>query len=151
MIHPSSKCSEATFRRVFKQQWKGVLLFEARSEHSKCTICGECKHILRTSEDAHERALTETRYQDHIKGVIADRQYDERMDTYCEQHLGQNIYSPLLKIDLDGMDQAKVKCPKLPNIKKFEGCWRPMLHLIGVRVIGLPLVTIDTNQALPYG
>ena len=37
---------------------------------------------------------------------------------------------------LDGMDQAKFKCPRrLEMTKQFEKMWRPQLHLVVVTVL----------------
>ena len=44
----------------------------------------------------------------------------------------------ILKIDIDGMDQAKWKCPRnLESSKKLEKLWRPQLHLVGIIVWGV--------------
>ena len=38
----------------------------------------------------------------------------------------------VLKITIDGMDQAKFKCPRnIAASKAFEKLWRPQLHVIG--------------------
>ena len=38
----------------------------------------------------------------------------------------------LLKITIDGMDQAKFKCPRnIAASKSFQNLWRPQLHVVG--------------------
>ena len=46
----------------------------------------------------------------------------------------------ILFLQLDGMDQAKFRCPRaLPaqSTKLFETCWRPTLHVVGVLISGV--------------
>jgi hypothetical protein len=40
--------------------------------------------------------------------------------------------SSILKLDLDGLDQAKGKLPRnLANSKQLEKLWRPQMHIVG--------------------
>ena len=43
-----------------------------------------------------------------------------------------------LHIRIDGLDQAKGRCPRnLENSKQWSALWRPQLHIVGVTVEGL--------------
>ena len=43
-----------------------------------------------------------------------------------------------MHIRIDGLDQAKGRCPRnLENSKEWSTLWRPQLHIVGVIVEGL--------------
>lgn len=71
--------------------------------------------------------------------MYADRQIDERELKICERSMNaQNCpVSRLLRITLDGMDQAKFRIPRnLASSKQFEDLWRPQIGCIGSIVPG---------------
>ena len=44
----------------------------------------------------------------------------------------------VLKIDMDGMDQAKFKAPRnISNAKNMQDLWRPSIHVVGILIWGL--------------
>ncbi len=44
----------------------------------------------------------------------------------------------ILKIDIDGLDQAKTRWPRgISNSKSLSTCWRPQIHMVGVIVWGV--------------
>ena len=56
----------------------------------------------------------------------------------------------LLKITIDGMDQAKFRCPRnLASSAEFESCFRPQLHMVGTICHGHfeAYSIMDTGQA----
>ena len=54
----------------------------------------------------------------------------------CE--LGCTLANRCLHIRIDGIDQAKGRCPRnLENSKQWSNLWRPQLHIVGVTVEGL--------------
>jgi hypothetical protein len=55
--------------------------------------------------------------------------------------------SRVLHIRIDGMDQAKFRCPRnLDNSKGWEKLWRPTLHCVGVIVEGVLEAYYITDQ-----
>ena len=72
--------------------------------------------------------------------VFADRATDERANKLSRMSLqrGSQQVGRIVKIDLDGMDQAKFMIPRnTPSTKAHEGLWKPQLHLVGVIVHGI--------------
>ena len=76
----------------------------------------------------------------HISRCLMDREVEVRSNLLSGQHakhpttdgLGQ-----ILKITIDGMDQAKFKVPRnLKSSSAFEKLWRPTLHVVGAIVYG---------------
>ena len=56
----------------------------------------------------------------------------------------------LLKITIDGMDQAKFRCPRnLASSAEFDSCFRPQLHMVGTICHGHfeAYFIMDTDQA----
>ena len=74
-----------------------------------------------------------------MQRVFADRKTDAKQNNLAMLSTTQGHYlaGPLLKLDLDGMDQAKFKCPRLVANKAFDGLWKPTLHLVCVLIHGL--------------
>ena len=87
-----------------------------------------------------ERANADAEYKAHLKGVFAMRRVDMRFSQMsaasCEP--GCTLPNRCLHIRIDGLDQAKGRCPRnLENSKEWSTLWRPQLHIVGVTVEGL--------------
>ena len=87
-----------------------------------------------------ERANADAEYKAHLKGVFAMRRVDLRFSQMsaasCEP--GCTLPNRCLHIRIDGLDQAKGRCPRnLENSKQWSTLWRPQLHIVGVTVEGL--------------
>ena len=71
----------------------------------------------------------------HLDEIAADRKVDVRGNTVSER--GARRPEPdgagqLIKMCMDGMDQAKFRCPRnLRNSAELSGLWRPQLHVVG--------------------
>ena len=82
----------------------------------------------------------QTQYKQHLDEQYADRAVDARLNTQSEQSCasGCALGARILKIDIDGMDQSKFKCPRAPAAsKQFEDLHKPALHVTGVIVHGV--------------
>lgn len=76
----------------------------------------------------------------HICEVMNDRQVSIRGNRIAEADalaMKYDGFGQILKITIDGMDQAKFKCPRnLASSAEFESCWRPQLHVVGTIIHG---------------
>ena len=69
--------------------------------------------------------------------MFADRDLEERLDDISEASTKHacDMSGRLLKIDIDGMDQAKYKVPRnITNAHIFKDMWRLALHVVGILV-----------------
>ena len=94
----------------------------------------------RDSPDLSERKNADRDYKAHLQGVFAMRRVDTRLSRMsaasCEP--GCKLPNRCLYIRINGLDQAKGRCPRnLENGKQWSTLWRPQLHIAGVMVEGL--------------
>ena len=85
-------------------------------------------------------APLEAELDNHLKCVFADRTSDERLNVLSVESCkrGATISGRILKIDIDGMDQSKFKCPRnVSSSKDLDKLWRPTLHLVGTVAHGV--------------
>ncbi len=130
--------SSSTFRRVYKH-WKKVLKFRQWSQHAKCSECCRMQKMRREAVNAREREAVQKQLDGHLQIVFADRSIDARMSRLSVATAQGNIATEgILYLVIDGMDQAKFRCPRMVdlNCKELEGCWRPVLHMTGVLAEG---------------
>jgi len=76
----------------------------------------------------------------HRQQIMADRAADTRLTVMAQIGNAPNSDLPfrILKIDLDGMDQAKFRVPRnTASSKAADDKWRPELHLTGVIAYGI--------------
>eukprot|EP00969_Alexandrium_andersonii_P280915 12420024-Alexandrium_andersonii.AAC.1 len=62
---------------------------------------------------------------------MKDREIDSRLAQQAAQSMILNFHvgPRVIHLRLDGMDQAKFKCPRNVQMSKlFEPLWRPQLH-----------------------
>lgn len=97
------------------------------------------------------RALTESEraplfkaQEVHISEVMAHRKICQRLNTLSEEGTKpglQDCSGAVLKVDLDGADQAKTLLPRncldLTKSKGFCNLWRPHVHVIGCIIHGV--------------
>ena len=124
-----------TFRRVFVQR-RPVLKIRDRGQHARCTLCAEISEALSKTNDPQQRSdLVETRER-HLASMFSDRDVEMRIARLSEASCSSSRGSTsgrVLKIDIDGMDQAKFKSPRnLINAHSMKDLWRPTLHVVGV-------------------
>ena len=127
-------------QRVYKEYWEPTLGFRSIGQHARCTTCARLAKTRRDSPDMDERANADAEYKAHLKGVFAMRRVDMRFSQMsaasCEP--GCTLPNRCLHIRIDGLDQAKGRCPRnLENSKQWSTLWRPQLHIVGVTVEGL--------------
>ena len=65
-----------------------------------------------------------------------DARFSNLSNMPCEP--GCTFPNRCLHVRIDGLDQAKGRCPRnLENSKQWSALWRPQLHIVGVMVEGL--------------
>ena len=127
-------------QKVYKEYWEPILGFRAVGHLARCTTCARLAKIRRDSPDPAERASADREYKAHLAGVFGMRRVDMRFSQMsarsCEP--GCTLPNRCLHIRIDGLDQAKGRCPRnLENAKQWSSLWRPQLHIVGVTVEGL--------------
>lgn len=101
----------------------------------RCTQCATFTARVRKVSLEHERAQLEKAQQEHIKNVRHFRMIQNRLNVLSEASTsvqGDGSYSSgVIKIDCDGLDQAKTKYPRnLCSAKSLSNLWRPQIHVI---------------------
>jgi len=97
-------------------------------------------HMREKAETQDEKEDLLTRLSEHRRHIFADRAADARLSSLAEvcNIPGSEMPARVLKIDLDGMDQSKFRCPRnTASTKAHEHLWRPELHLTGVVIYGV--------------
>ena len=99
----------------------------------RCSTCAEFSARCGKATCESDRSKLEKGQKQHLLNVHQYRLIQQRLNVLSET-AGSNI----LKIDLDGLDQAKTKFPRnLESSKTLASCWRPQLHLVGVIAWGV--------------
>ena len=127
-------------QKVYKEYWEPTLGFRSVGQHARCATCARLAKTRRDSPDMAERANADAEYKAHLNGVFAMRRVDMRFSQMsaasCEP--GCTLPNRCLHIRIDGLDQAKGRCPRnLESSKQWSSLWRPQLHIVGVTVEGL--------------
>ena len=134
-----------TFLRAMRQMnMAGLLRVRNVGHHAKCSMCEGYKKDLRQgslSIQARERILE--LYTTHIVAQWQDRQIYENMQDLsrtCMLRLQEGnlwlaltISTSVLTVIVDGMDQAKLRVPRLlVHSHAFERLPRPAFHVQGI-------------------
>lgn len=111
----------------------------------RCTQCSEFSARMRKVTMECERGRLEKTQSEHVRNVRMYRQTQSRLNALSEQAVsGLGSDTSILKLDLDGLDQAKTRYPRMNTInsKSLAGAWRPQIHLLGCIVWGVPLIWV---------
>ena len=135
-----SAVSKSTLNACWNQRWKRFLDFRNIGQGKRCRKCAkldEERLQAVTADEKHQLAMAK---QAHIEEVKADRQVSTRGTHIAERDAANPTsdgYNQVLKVTIDGMDQAKFKCPRnLANSAEFSSSWRPQLHVVGCIIPG---------------
>ena len=89
-----------------------------------------------------ERPNVEMAQKIHIDGVKAFRCLQDRLQMLSIESTTTTESAPtqsVLKIDIDGLDQAKTRWPRnLSSAKALSQLWRPNIHIVGFIAHGAP-------------
>jgi hypothetical protein len=72
---------------------------------------------------------------EHNQSQLADRAYETRLNHLSEESTKEHcvMNNRSLKMDIDGMDNAKYAVPRNEESSKIlSNLWRPCLHVVGV-------------------
>ena len=136
------KAKRTTFFRVFyKQGWSCIIKFRKVAQHARCETCARLSKQVRTAPLGSSQKAAEDALRAHRLRNFADRAVDFRLSqlsVLSATKEGMAQPSRILHVRIDGMDQAKFKCPRnMDNSKAWEKLWRPQLHCVGVIVEGV--------------
>jgi hypothetical protein len=151
-----SAASWSCFYRRWKEHWSLVLEFAHESTHATCDDCCTYKHEMKgwlsmlqsdVSSTVLERMLV---YQRHLSAVAADRSFVNGLRHMASSMTGAPGDEFLLVI-IDGMDQAKWRLPRFPELrtpKSAAHLQRPTVVVEAVWVVGhrLDFYLLDKDQ-----
>ena len=150
--------SVASFGRVWRKMWKGVIKIRAVRQHARCAVCARLSQQRLKAQTQEEKLDLSSALAAHRQTIQADRAADGRLDDLAvRSNDPRNGYvnieqDRIVKFDIDGMDQAKFKCPRnTPSTKAHEHLWRPELHITGVIVPGICEVYFSSDTDVQKG
>ena len=135
------KVSRDTFTQAFNKRWKGLLNFKQYGQGTRCQLCADMDEERNHCTTKVERQELDLRKQRHFQRHDADRSMNVRSNQLSSDpstYQLQNSSNKFMKLMVDGMDQAKFRCPRnLQAASAFSQATRPSLHLTGVLAFGL--------------
>ena len=138
----SLQVSKSTFFRVW-QSWKKFLPFKNRGQQSKCQICAELSYARTDAVDKTRKLELDAQKKAHLDVCMADRRVNvrgNRMASRAEVFEKAHNDGLFMKVQLDGMDQAKFSLPRLKRLvgtSMLSKIWRPNIHVVGCVVFGM--------------
>ena len=114
-----------------------TLLIRSTQQHKPCEECERYKVELVTARSIADRRKVGHAYHAHLGAQMSDRRVLGMIEQASWGFFSGHAKSDSASIVIDGMDQAKFRCPRnLPAAKLFADLERPTLHLAGVIVTG---------------
>ena len=116
---------------------------------SRCSYCAEFTLRIKRATTESERATIIKAHSEHLRVVQGYRSAQTSLNHLSEEACSSvtGAYAAggtgrLIKVDIDYVDQAKIKIPRnLDLTKGNEGLWRPQLHTGGILIWGVPRQT----------
>jgi hypothetical protein len=100
-----------TFCRVWQDEFAGVLAFREKAEFARCDQCEDYAKFLKDAKTLQERAAIASDWDHHLNATFMDRRvYYRHIENSTRFFAGRE--SDTVSIIIDGMDQAKFKCPR---------------------------------------
>ena len=123
----------STFAKIFRsREWKQKLIVRTDVEQATCKVCDDIMEARRQTHDKKARDALSKSLHDHWQDQQADRRIYQAMRD-CSR-VGGSVLSCIV----DGMDQAKFKCPRsLTAFNHLKQTWRPQLHVTGCIIHGI--------------
>lgn len=127
--------SESTLRRCWDQRWCHFIGIRNIGQGKRCRECAVCGELRASAITLEERTRVAERITTHIDGIMGERNHSTRGNHLAEHDssiISSDGFGLMGKLTLDGMDQAKFRCPRnLASSAEFEPLWRPQLHVVG--------------------
>ena len=117
------------------------MCFKRYGQGVRCQVCADFDERRSQLTSKKERQEIDELKQQHLNRCDMDRSDNVRGNRLSKQDSNfkmENSSTSFLKVLVDGMDQAKFRCPR--NLKAnaaFANVQRPALHLTGAVAIGL--------------
>ena len=109
------RASHSTFRKAWKETWSKLMPFRDVGQGKRCRECAQLDEEARQAITEEEKAALAQRKARHITEVMADRQVGVRGNHLAAIDASRpngHGCGQMLKILIDGMDQAKFRCPR---------------------------------------
>jgi len=144
---PSMQC----MRRGYEKSWSKLLGFRYEGQHERCDKCAELTKAKKEAPAEAERLEAAEKYRLHLNQMWCDRRVDRRLTYLSELSCAQwCTFEGLLHLRIDGMDQAKFRCPRnMASAKKWATLYRPTLHLVGMVMEGLFELYVIMHADIP--
>ena len=105
--------SFSTFSRVWHENFDAILKFRGTNEHGRCDKCEDFAKYMKDALTLQERAEIGAAWDNHLNKTFADRRvYYGISDASTRFFYMFSACAPAIGLILDGMDQAKFKCPR---------------------------------------
>ena len=117
------------------QTWKAFMPFRNAGQGKRRRGCALIDAERPQAVTVEEKLKLAKREEAHLDEIKADRTVNVRgnlLSEKCAKNLSSDGVEQLLKITIDGMDQAKFRVPRnLANSADLSKLWRPQLHVVG--------------------
>jgi len=130
------RVSKSTLYKAWAERWKKFIRFRNIGQGKRCKLCAQIDEERLNATTVDEKQAVAQLKHEQIKKIKADREvslttnYMAEKDAINQTETGEG---QVIKIIIDGMDQAKFKVPRnLASSAEFEKLWRPTLHVVGV-------------------
>lgn len=151
-----------TFMRIYHKIFGTFLKYRDKREHAQCNTCALHRRCIKESNTKADRIASTKDYSMHVLHQWMDRQiywklralsqrfFQAGTDQMSRQLAGDNIYSSAITLIADGMDQSKLRVPRILGrfSKVLEQLFRPTLHLNGVWIHGWKLFIPIGDESL---
>eukprot|EP00959_Pyramimonas_sp_CCMP1952_P117582 2458313-Pyramimonas_sp.AAC.1 len=116
------KVSKATLYSVWNSSWKNVLKFRNSGQGKRCKVRAALDEAKSKASSTEERQQLIKEKMDHITQIKADRAINVRGNLQSEHDSASTRTqgSEVLKITIDGMDQAKFRVPRNTVPREFQ-------------------------------
>ena len=127
------------FDEVYRKKWSHLIKIRNEGQHDRCETCAKLTKTFKEDPEKKNRDAARQAYDKHLDRMHNDRRLDARLTRLSEISCGLGCtFRGVLHLRVDGMDQAKFKCPRnMENSKSWSSLWRPTLHCAGVLVEGV--------------
>ena len=122
------------------------------SEHAQCNVCYELKSKIKQARTQAAKAEAYRKYSHHILSQWLDRQVYWAFRSQSQQYFRQmldlggkllqgSLTTNLLSCIMDGLDQAKLRTPRVlhRHSKLYDALFRPACHMVGCWIHGFKL------------
>ena len=99
----------------YSEGWSKIMPFRSIGQGKRCKECARLDEERLQAISEEEKAQVTAAKQFHIEAVQADRAVNTRGNSISEIHASKpspDGCDQLLKCTIDGMDQAKYRCPR---------------------------------------